>query len=112
MTIWIDAQLSPAIAVWISASFAVDAVALRDVGLREATDREIFREAKDAAVVVMTKDSDFVRLLDEHGRPPQVIWVTCGNTSNARLKSILTTTFPKALALLQAGEPLVEINAG
>jgi predicted nuclease of predicted toxin-antitoxin system len=63
------------------------------------------------AVVIMTKDSDFVRILDEQGPPPQVIWVTCGNTSNARLKRVLTTTLPKALDLLQAGERLVEINA-
>ena len=37
----------------------------------------------------MTKDSDFVLLLDKLGAPPQVIWVTCGNTSNARLKEVL-----------------------
>jgi predicted nuclease of predicted toxin-antitoxin system len=111
MTIWIDAQLSPGIASWISASFEVTAVALRDIGLRDATDREIFREAKNAAVVVMTKDSDFVRLLDEQGPPPQVIWVTCGNTSNARLRQILTGTLPKTIELLRAGENLVEINS-
>jgi predicted nuclease of predicted toxin-antitoxin system len=40
----------------------------------------------------MTKDSDFVALLDRFGPPPQVIWITCGNTSNARLKEILTIT--------------------
>lgn len=45
------------------------------------------------------------------GTPPQVIWITCGNTSNARLKEILMTTLPKALELLQSGEELVEINA-
>jgi len=111
MTIWVDAQLSPAIAAWISASFAVTAVALRDIGLRDATDREIFRVAKDAAVVVMTKDGDFVRLLDEQGPLPQVIWVTCGNTSNARLRQTLTSTLPKALELLRVGEKLVEVNA-
>jgi predicted nuclease of predicted toxin-antitoxin system len=59
----------------------------------------------------MTKDSDFVLLLDRLGSPPQVIWVRCGNTSNARLKEILTSTLPKALELLNAGERLVEINA-
>ena len=59
----------------------------------------------------MTKDSDFVLLLDRLGPPPQVIWVTCGNTSNARLREILTNTLPKALELLDAGERLVEINA-
>lgn len=92
-------------------SFPVNAKAIRDLGLRDATDREIFQAARQGNVIIMTKDSDFVSLLDALGTPPQVIWVTCGNTSNARLKEILTATLPKALELLQAGERLVEINA-
>jgi predicted nuclease of predicted toxin-antitoxin system len=59
----------------------------------------------------MTKDHDFIPLLDRLGAPPQIIWITCGNTSNARLKEILKATLPKALQLLEAGEKLVEISA-
>jgi predicted nuclease of predicted toxin-antitoxin system len=111
MTIWIDAQMSPAIAAWIGGNFPVSAAAVRDLGLRGATDREIFQAARRENVILMTKDSDFVSLLDRLGAPPRVIWVTCGNTSNARLKEILTATLPKALELLQSGEQLVEINS-
>lgn len=110
MTIWIDAQLSPAIAAWISENFPVDASALRDLGLRDAEDEEIFAAAKSAAVVVMTKDSDFRDLLDRHGSPPQILWVTCGNTSNIRLKQILSATLTVAITLLEAGERLIEIS--
>ena len=111
MRIWIDAQMSPAIAAWISNNYAVSAVAIRDLGLRDAKDKEIFQAARQEKAVVMTKDSDFVLLLDKLDPPPQVIWVTCGNTSNARLKEVLTNTWPKALDLLNFGEKLVEINA-
>ena len=111
MRIWVDAQMSPVIATWISSNYAVSAVAIRDLGLRDAKDKEIFEAAKQEKAVVMTKDSDFVLLLDKLGPPPQVIWVTCGNTSNARLKEILTNLLPKALDLLNFGEKLVEINA-
>ncbi|HLL74985.1 MAG TPA: DUF5615 family PIN-like protein [Pyrinomonadaceae bacterium] len=111
MTIWIDAQMSPAIAAWLSANFAVTAVAVRDLGLRGAKDREIFLAARGAGAVVMTKDSDFVTLLEAHGPPPHVVWVTCGNTSNTRLKEVLTATMRRAIELLQSGEPLVEISA-
>jgi len=111
MIIWIDAQMSPAIAAWVSSNFAVSAVAIRDLGLRDAEDKEIFEAARRENAVVMTKDSDFVMLLDRLGPPPQVIWVTCGNTSNARLREILTGTLPKAVELLKSGEKLVEINA-
>ena len=72
---------------------------------------EIFQAAKRDRNIVMTKDSDFVSLLERFGPPPQVLWVTCGNTSNLRLKEILTSTLPKALELLNSGEKLVEISA-
>lgn len=42
MKIWVDAQLSPAIVAWITAEFGVEAKALRDLGLRDATDTQIF----------------------------------------------------------------------
>src|SRR5215218_9737991 len=111
MKIWIDAQMSPAIAAWVSGNFPLTAAAIRDLGLRDAEDEEIFQAARRENAIVMTKDNDFVLLLDRLGPPPQVIWVTCGNTSNARLKEILTNTLPKALELLKSGEELVEINA-
>jgi predicted nuclease of predicted toxin-antitoxin system len=110
MIVWIDAQFSPAIATWLTKTFSVDAVAIRDLKLRQAKDKEIFEAARLNNAVVLTKDSDFVLLLDRFGPPPQVIWVTCGNTSNARLKEILIVVFPKAVQLLQAGESLVEIQ--
>ena len=111
MIIWIDAQLSPALATWITATVGVPTMALRDLGLRDATDHEIFMAARQAQAVVMTKDSDFTRLLDLYGMPPQVIWLTCGNTSNANLKIILAATLPQALNLLASGEKLVEIRS-
>ncbi len=66
--------------------------------------------ARHEAAIVMTKDSDFVQLLDRLGPPPQVLWLTCGNTSNAALQRMLTSTLVQALALLQNGEELVEIR--
>jgi predicted nuclease of predicted toxin-antitoxin system len=110
VTIWVDAQLSPAIAEWINLNFSVSAVALRDLGLRDATDHAIFFAARAASAILMTKDSDFLRLLHELGSPPKIIWLTCGNTSNARLRQILTKALPQALSLLQS-EQLVEINS-
>jgi predicted nuclease of predicted toxin-antitoxin system len=110
MTIWIDAQLSPAIATWITITFGITALALRDVGLSDAEDPEIFEAAKAQGIIFMTKDSDFADLVNRFGSPPQIIWLTCGNTSNARLREILSATLPEALELLRSGEALVEIS--
>ena len=110
MIIWIDAQLSPELASWITHSFGVDAVAVRDLGLLHAKDRAIYEAAREAAAILMTKDADFIQLLERLGPPPQVLWITCGNTSNARLRRVLLDALPTALRLLEQGEPLVEIG--
>ena len=111
MKLWIDAQLSPALARWITAHFEdVEAMAVRELGLRDAEDPEIFQAAGRASAVVMSKDSDFVDLVNRLGPPPQVVWIRCGNTSNARMRVILTSTLSTVLALLKEGESLVEIS--
>jgi len=108
--VWIDAQLSPALAAWINRNYEqVEAASVRSVGLRDADDKTIHRAAQDAGVVVMTKDSDFLNLLERHGPPPKVIWVTCGNTSNRRMRDILSRTLTSALDMLQE-EDVVEIG--
>ncbi len=101
MILWLDAQLSPAMAVWLRMRFDLDAFAVREVGLRDAEDEEIFAAARSARVVVMTKDSDFVELLQRRGPPPQIIWLRSGNTSNARLKVLLTHALPAVLLMLK-----------
>jgi len=110
VTIWLDAQLSPSLAIWITLRFGVVSMPVRDLNLREAQDEEIFRAAAAEGAVVMTKDDDFVRLLERYGPPPQIIWLRCGNTSNAYLRQLLGVTLPDVLAMLEAGEPLVEIT--
>jgi predicted nuclease of predicted toxin-antitoxin system len=106
----LDAQLSPSLALWLSRKFKLEVAAVRDAGLRNAEDREIFDAAREADVVVVTKDRDFVDLLGRYGPPPKVVWVTCGNTSNARMRSVLAKQFPSALALLNSGQSLVELT--
>jgi predicted nuclease of predicted toxin-antitoxin system len=108
--LWIDAQLSPALAPWITGHFGVEAYSVKYLGHRDATDAEIFRAARAVNAVLMTKDSDFRQLLEVNGPPPQVLWVTLGNTSNAQMREILERTFLPALELLRRGEPLVEIS--
>lgn len=82
MTIWVDAHMSPAIATWMTSTFGVEAISLRDLRLRDAEDPEIFEAAKAQEAILMTKDSDFVKLVDRLGSPPQIIWLTCGRTFN------------------------------
>lgn len=110
MTLWLDNQLPPVLAAWMRTALSIDCVPIRDLNLHRASDIEIFRAARDAKVVVMTKDGDFVGLVDQHHAPPQVILVTCGNTSNARLRQLLETAWPTILPMIERGEALVELG--
>lgn len=109
MIFWLDAQLPPQLAVWLSQRFGVQAVALRDLGLRDAEDRKIFMAARSAAVVLISKDMDFVDLVQRLGTPPQLLWVTCGNVTNRRLQQVFEATFERALRALREGGEVVEI---
>lgn len=110
MMIWIDAQLSPLISKWIQKEYSIDCNHVMDIGLLNASDEKIFFKAREENVIVISKDIDFVNLLEKYKSPPKLIWLTCGNTSNDRLKEILKNTLQKAIEVLQQGESLVEIN--
>ncbi len=112
MTFWLDAQLPPKFAQWLAATFEIEAISLYDVGLRDAQDIEIFEAARKNGLgtVIITKDRDFVDLVVRLGVPPQILWLTCGNITNRGLQEIFLKIFPEALALLKAGEMIVEIG--
>lgn len=109
MKLWVDAQLPPKLCEWLVSDAGVEAVHVRDLGLRTAEDPEIFEAARAADAVVMTKDRDFVELLYQRGAPPRVLWVRLGNTSNTNLQRVLGATLGTAMDLLSRGEILVEI---
>ena len=108
--IWLDAHLSPRLARWITERFGEEARPLREVGLREAEDLDIWEAARKANAIVMTKDSDFEERVRRFGPPPHIIWLTCGNTSEEHLQQLLATRLSVALDLIRSGEALVEIQ--
>jgi predicted nuclease of predicted toxin-antitoxin system len=75
MKIWIDAQLPPTLANWLNTNFEVEAISLKELGLRDAKDTEIFEVARQSNAVIMTKDSDFIDLVCRLGTPPQILWL-------------------------------------
>ncbi len=110
MIVWTDAQLTPALAPWLRETFGVEAFPVRDLGLRDAEDSAIFAAARTAGAVVLTKDADFVDLLSRNGPPPQILWLTCGNTSNATLRRLLTAAWPRVVEWIDRNEPLIELG--
>jgi predicted nuclease of predicted toxin-antitoxin system len=110
MKIWIDAHISPGVAAWINENFDFETFSLRGIGLRDADDIEIFQRARAEDVVFITKDSDFVDLVEVRGAPPKVILLRCGNTTNQRLREIFAAHLSEAIARFDEGEIVVEIE--
>jgi len=107
---WIDAQSPTGLARWLRQEFGVNAQSLKTLGLRDASDEEIFESARRTQAVIISKDSDFVDLISRLGTPPQLLWVVCGKVTNRHLQAVFTATFQDAVRLLQEGEGIVEIG--
>ncbi len=60
MTVWIDAQLSPALARWMSRNLEVDAYHVEDLDLRDSPDASIFDAARKWGAIVITKDRELL----------------------------------------------------
>lgn len=108
-SLWIDAQLPPVLAIWLR-EWGATAVHVHELGMLTAKDHEIFSAARTANAIVVTKDEDFVQLLEREGPPPRVLWVTVGNVRNAQLHAIFSQHWASVSAQLAAGEPLIEIS--
>lgn len=110
LRVWIDAQLPPAMAVWLRDAHGVDATHLEALGRLRQLDGEVFEGASEAGAVILTKDSDFVQLVHRLGPPPQIVWIRTGNTTNADLRRIVLDAWSRTVRFLQHGEALVEIR--
>jgi len=52
---------------------------VREIGLVEATDTEIWNYAKANDFVIVSKDTDFQQRSLLLGHPPKVVWIRVGN---------------------------------
>ena len=61
-------------------------------------------------MILLSKDSDFLQLLDQWGPPPQVVYLRIGNSTNAFLRSYFSAKWPEVKAFLDQGVALVEVG--
>lgn len=64
---------------------------VRDVGLREASDTQIWAYARSNGYTIVAKDSAFYQRSLVPGFPPKVIWVRLGNCSTKAIEQLLRT---------------------
>ncbi|MDP3257136.1 MAG: DUF5615 family PIN-like protein [Bosea sp. (in: a-proteobacteria)] len=105
----IDAQLPPALAERLTAA-GFESSHVHRIGLGGASDRAIWRRARETADALITKDVDFVLLARTDSSGPAVVWIRIGNVTNAALWRALEPALPDIVAALRAGERIVEIR--
>ena len=88
----VDAQLPPAPAR-LMASSGLQAEHVLNIGLRDSEDSMIWEYAIEQQAVLVTKDGDFPRRLQQSISGPTILWLRIGNTSRR--------------AMLQWFEPLI-----
>jgi predicted nuclease of predicted toxin-antitoxin system len=59
------------------------------LGMESASDRDIWRTAKENDFVVVTRDADFEELSVVLGQPPKIIWLKVKNQTRAAILKIL-----------------------
>jgi predicted nuclease of predicted toxin-antitoxin system len=105
----VDNQLPPALARFIQSEFGCSATHVADVGLRDASDAEVWQYASKTDSILVSKDEDFTTMILE-APTAKLIWVRAGNCRKGYLFELLRHMWPRVLARLASGERLIEIR--
>lgn len=66
-----------------------DSTSVKQAGLINATDRQVWEFAKKNEYIIVTQDSDFNDLNSLFGFPPKIIWIRSGNLKTKEILNIL-----------------------
>jgi predicted nuclease of predicted toxin-antitoxin system len=81
-------------------------VHVAEVGLLSAKDITIWDYAKEHGLTIVTKDSDFHRMVMFATGSPKVVWIATGNCSVAALLSLLQSSQQLIAAFLEDPQTL------
>lgn len=109
MKFLLDAQL-PASLARVLAEHGYDADHVVSLGLLTASDQDVLACARQAGWALLTKDEDFARLWARGERRTPVVWLRVGNCSRHELRRWLLPHLPRIVALIEAGETLIEVR--
>jgi predicted nuclease of predicted toxin-antitoxin system len=103
--IWLDAQLSPIIAKWMSEYTGLVVKSSYSLQSNMLTDMEIYRRAQSAGkIILISKDADFPELINRLGSPPKLIVVKKGNCDNRVMWEFIKSNILTAISALADSE--------
>ena len=81
--IWLDTQLSPAIAKWMADYTGYIVKSSYSLQLHNLSDLAIYNKAAiKRNIILVSKDADFPELISRLGSPPKLIVIKKGNCGN------------------------------
>lgn len=90
MKLLFDQNISFRIISKIEANFP-EAKQVRQLGIENYSDVEIWKYAKENKFTIVTFDADFFDLSNFKGYPPKIIWLRFGNTKTDFLADIINS---------------------
>lgn len=90
----VDNQLPRALARLIQSEFGAEAIHVTDVGLRDATDGELWAYASTNNSILISKDEDFVNMV-LHTPTAPLVWVRVGNCRRAIILDLFRRMWPR-----------------
>ena len=109
MRFLVDAQLPPALAVWI-ADKGQPSSAVRGQGLRNYDDGSIVNFSTASDWVVVTKDEDIVERALGRKDGARVVWHRSGNSTNRAPFAWLESLWPEVIRQLEQGQRVIEVR--
>ena len=103
----VDAQLPPALCIWLQAK-GIEAVHVASVLGGQTADRLIADTVEAEGLVLFTKDDDFA--LRHPPKRSQLVWLRCGNISNRGLIAWLEPRLAAVMERLVASERFIEVR--
>ncbi|MEO8821114.1 MAG: DUF5615 family PIN-like protein [Ginsengibacter sp.] len=92
MKLLFDENLSHELAISLLDIFP-GSVHVRNVGLKAASDPDVWEYAKNNELIIVSKDSDMHQRSFVFGYPPKIIWIKLGNCSTSQIEELLRNRF-------------------
>lgn len=111
MKLLVDENISFRVVTALEGAYP-DSCHVKDVGLSQVTDLEIWNYARTQGFTIVTKDLDFLSLSVLHGAPPKVVHLALGNCSTEHIIQTLLAQQNELLAFEKnTDESIIEVTS-
>lgn len=83
---------------------------VKNIGLTNSSDIEIYQYAKSNNFSIVTFDADFLDIILLKGSPPKLIWLNTGNLTSQSVFGLFETNQETITEFLKSNDSILELN--